>query len=204
MRRCLYCMQPAGARSCCSPVIARCASGRRSCCGGSGRRCRFRCWSKATGRAKSLLTKFREYGNAVLLGTSSFWEGVDVKGAALSRRHHRQAAVRCAGRSGAQGAAGRDRAARRQPVLRRADSAGGDRAEAGRRPADARSERFRRDHAVRSAFAHARLRQDLPRQSAADAAHREARRSRAVPVRRSLRISVGDRSRRRRRAGSAP
>jgi ATP-dependent DNA helicase DinG len=32
----------------------------------------------------ALLTKFREAGNAVLLGTSSFWEGVDVKGAALS------------------------------------------------------------------------------------------------------------------------
>jgi ATP-dependent DNA helicase DinG len=31
-----------------------------------------------------LLSRFREYGNAVLLGTSSFWEGVDVKGAALS------------------------------------------------------------------------------------------------------------------------
>lgn len=31
-----------------------------------------------------LLTRFREHGNAVLLGTSSFWEGVDVKGPALS------------------------------------------------------------------------------------------------------------------------
>lgn len=31
-----------------------------------------------------LLKRFREYGNAVLLGTSSFWEGIDVKGAALS------------------------------------------------------------------------------------------------------------------------
>lgn len=31
-----------------------------------------------------LLNRFRDYGNAVLLGTSSFWEGVDVKGAALS------------------------------------------------------------------------------------------------------------------------
>jgi ATP-dependent DNA helicase DinG len=30
-----------------------------------------------------LLSKFRECGNGVLLGTSSFWEGVDVKGAAL-------------------------------------------------------------------------------------------------------------------------
>lgn len=32
----------------------------------------------------ALLTRFREHGAAVLLGTSSFWEGVDVKGAALS------------------------------------------------------------------------------------------------------------------------
>jgi ATP-dependent DNA helicase DinG len=31
-----------------------------------------------------LLKRFRDLGNAVLLGTSSFWEGVDVKGAALS------------------------------------------------------------------------------------------------------------------------
>lgn len=30
-----------------------------------------------------LLTRFREAGNAVLVGTSSFWEGVDVRGAAL-------------------------------------------------------------------------------------------------------------------------
>lgn len=31
-----------------------------------------------------LLQKFKELGNAVLLGTSSFWEGVDVRGEALS------------------------------------------------------------------------------------------------------------------------
>jgi len=31
-----------------------------------------------------LLARFRELGNAVLLGTSSFWEGVDVRGEALS------------------------------------------------------------------------------------------------------------------------
>jgi ATP-dependent DNA helicase DinG len=30
-----------------------------------------------------LLQQFREFGNAVLLGTGSFWEGVDVKGHAL-------------------------------------------------------------------------------------------------------------------------
>jgi ATP-dependent DNA helicase DinG len=31
-----------------------------------------------------LLSRFVEYGDAVLLGTSSFWEGVDVRGEALS------------------------------------------------------------------------------------------------------------------------
>ncbi|MEC7860594.1 MAG: ATP-dependent DNA helicase [Pseudomonadota bacterium] len=31
-----------------------------------------------------MLKKFREYGNAVLLGTKSFWEGVDVRGNALN------------------------------------------------------------------------------------------------------------------------
>ena len=31
-----------------------------------------------------LLNRFREHGNAVLLGTASFWEGVDVRGDALS------------------------------------------------------------------------------------------------------------------------
>jgi ATP-dependent DNA helicase DinG len=31
-----------------------------------------------------LLTRFRELGNAVLLGSQSFWEGVDVRGEALS------------------------------------------------------------------------------------------------------------------------
>lgn len=32
----------------------------------------------------ALLDEFKRHGNAVLLGTSSFWEGVDVKGEALS------------------------------------------------------------------------------------------------------------------------
>src|SRR6204780_2831775 len=33
---------------------------------------------------EALLNRFREIGNAVLLATGSFWEGVDVKGEALS------------------------------------------------------------------------------------------------------------------------
>ena len=33
---------------------------------------------------RQLLEEFRERGNAILLGTSSFWEGIDVRGEALS------------------------------------------------------------------------------------------------------------------------
>ena len=33
---------------------------------------------------RRLLMDFKNHGNAVLLGTSSFWEGVDVRGSALS------------------------------------------------------------------------------------------------------------------------
>ncbi len=36
------------------------------------------------GTRNELLTRFREHGNAVLLGSQSFWEGVDVRGEALS------------------------------------------------------------------------------------------------------------------------
>jgi ATP-dependent DNA helicase DinG len=36
------------------------------------------------GSRTELLERFRKLGNAVLLGSASFWEGVDVKGEALS------------------------------------------------------------------------------------------------------------------------
>lgn len=36
------------------------------------------------GSRNELLVRFREHGNAVLLGSQSFWEGVDVRGEALS------------------------------------------------------------------------------------------------------------------------
>ena len=39
---------------------------------------------QGTAPRSELLERFRELGNAVLLGTSSFWEGVDVRGEALS------------------------------------------------------------------------------------------------------------------------
>ncbi len=39
---------------------------------------------QGTAPRRELLERFRTLGNAVLLGTGSFWEGVDVRGAALS------------------------------------------------------------------------------------------------------------------------
>jgi ATP-dependent DNA helicase DinG len=39
---------------------------------------------QGTGSRSDLLRRFRELGNAVLLGSQSFWEGVDVRGEALS------------------------------------------------------------------------------------------------------------------------
>ncbi len=77
--------QRAAARSCCSP---RCARSRTRASGSPTRsRARastIRCWCRARARARELLVRFRELGNAVLLGSASFWEGVDVPGDALS------------------------------------------------------------------------------------------------------------------------
>jgi ATP-dependent DNA helicase DinG len=39
---------------------------------------------QGTGSRSELLARFRTLGNAVLLGSQSFWEGVDVRGEALS------------------------------------------------------------------------------------------------------------------------
>jgi ATP-dependent DNA helicase DinG len=47
-------------------------------------RCRFPLLVQGSAPRSELLERFRELGNAVLLGTSSFWEGVDVRGEALS------------------------------------------------------------------------------------------------------------------------
>ena len=43
----------------------------------------YRLFVQGEGPRERLLKEFREDGNAVLLGTTSFWEGVDVKGEAL-------------------------------------------------------------------------------------------------------------------------
>jgi ATP-dependent DNA helicase DinG len=48
------------------------------------RECRFPVLVQGSAPRDELLRRFRELGNAVLLGTGSFWEGVDVRGPALS------------------------------------------------------------------------------------------------------------------------
>ncbi len=48
------------------------------------RDCPYPLLVQGTAPRRELLERFRQLGNAVLLGTSSFWEGVDVRGEALS------------------------------------------------------------------------------------------------------------------------
>lgn len=47
-------------------------------------RCDYPLLVQGRGSRQALIQRFRELGNAVLLGTGSFWEGVDVRGEALS------------------------------------------------------------------------------------------------------------------------
>ncbi len=58
-----------------------------------------------------LLRRFRESGRALLLGTASFWEGVDVAGRGAARARHRQAAVSGAYRAPHRGSQRSDRGA---------------------------------------------------------------------------------------------
>ncbi|MFO7324771.1 MAG: ATP-dependent DNA helicase [Pseudomonadota bacterium] len=50
---------------------------------GSGSAARMKLLVQGEAPREQLLREFREHGNAVLLGTASFWEGVDVPGRAL-------------------------------------------------------------------------------------------------------------------------
>ncbi len=138
------------ARSCCYRAIARCVMLLSFASTSRLPRPSYPILIKGTAPRDLLLTRFRELGNAVLLGTSSFWEGVDVKGAALSVvvidklpfavpddpvLKARLAAIEREGGNA---------------FLRGASAASCHYAEAGRRSVDSRSRRFRCRHAVRS------------------------------------------------------
>ena len=68
------------ARSCCSRPTRPCTT----CTRGSSRASAGRSSSRASAPRTALLRDFRATPNAVLLATSSFWQGVDVAGEALS------------------------------------------------------------------------------------------------------------------------
>ena len=59
----------------------------------------YPCLVQGSASKGQLLKQFRETPNAVLFATSSFWQGVDVRGRAVVVRDHRQAAVCCSDRS---------------------------------------------------------------------------------------------------------
>ena len=74
---------------------ARCASAGIGEAGGA-----FHLLVQGESPREQLLREFREHGDAVLLGTASFWEGVDVQGQCAAPGGDRPPAVRLAGRSG--------------------------------------------------------------------------------------------------------
>ena len=145
--RCRCSRRAAAARSCSSPRSRALRRAHELLKG----RLSFPLLVQGTGSRSELLERFRALGNAVLLGSQSFWEGVDVRGEALSLvvidklpfappddpvLAARIEATRTRGR---------------QPVQRAAAAAGGAAAEAGRGAADPRRDRPRRADALRSA-----------------------------------------------------
>ncbi len=66
----------------------------------------------------ALRRQFRSAEDAVLFGTASFWEGVDVRGEALSQRDHHPASLRCAGSPAGRGSARADSRAGGQSLPR--------------------------------------------------------------------------------------
>ncbi len=62
---------------------ALCPGGGAAACALGGASRTYRLFVQGEAPRERLLQEFRADGNGVLLGTASFWEGVDVKGEAL-------------------------------------------------------------------------------------------------------------------------
>ena len=103
------------------------------------------------GSRDQLLRLFREAGNAVLLGTGSFWEGVDVKGTALSVVVIDKLPFAAPDDPLLKARLEEIRARGGNPFFEEQVPAGRDRAQAGRRPTDPRRGGFRRRDDLRSA-----------------------------------------------------
>ncbi len=131
----------AGSSSCSLPT-PRSGGWRRWCARSSATR--FPILVQGEGQRDHLLRRFREAGNAILLGTDSFWEGVDVPGRALRGLVHRQATFQGSLGAADGGPAGATVGAGRGRLLRLSPAARGAQAEAGIRPADSRGAGRRR------------------------------------------------------------
>ena len=97
------------------------------------------------GAARSAAQPFSRAGQCGAAGDRQLLGGRGRQGRSAVHRRHRQAAIRIARRSAAQGAPRGHPAARRQSLHRISIAAGRARVEAGRRPLDPRFRRFRRD-----------------------------------------------------------
>ena len=140
------------AHSCSSRVCARCAKPMRSERGVSGTRgSTYPVLMQGDSSRTELLERFRKLGNAVLIGSQSFWEGVDVRGEALSLVVIDK--LPFSAPDDPVLAARIDKLNRRRPqrVSGASAAARGDHAQAGRRPAHTRRERPRRADDLRSA-----------------------------------------------------
>jgi ATP-dependent DNA helicase DinG len=95
------------------------------------------------GSRSELLVRFRELGNAILLGSASFWEGRGRAGRRAVARRHRQAAVRAARRPPARRAPRPPQGPGRQSVHGVAAAAGSHQPQAGGGPIDTHGDRPR-------------------------------------------------------------
>ena len=103
--------RPTAACSCCSRAIATCAQLAAELRARGVER-RWPLLVHGDESRDALLARFRDSGQAILLGTASFWEGVDVPGDALRGLRDREASVPRAHRAGDGGAVRGDRGAR--------------------------------------------------------------------------------------------
>ena len=131
---------------------------------------------------EQLLRMFRDAGNAVLLGTSSFWEGVDVKGDALRLVIIEKLPFASPDDALTRGAHRASQGHRRQCVSRIPAAGSGAGTEAGRGPADPQRDGSRRGGDLRSAPGRQTLRPRVSRQPAADASDSRGVRCRKIPA----------------------
>ena len=162
----------AAARSCCSRSYTNLREVHRI----ASEELDTRCSCRARRRGRHCCATSRRTPNAVLLATSSFWQGVDVVGEALSCVIIDKLPFASPGRPDHGGADRGDRRARRIGVRRVSGAAGHPRAEAGPRPPAPSSPGSGRARGPRSAAAQHGLRPAVSRIAAAGAADPPARR----------------------------